>query len=242
MYLLYLDDSGSVGNVADTHVVLAGLAVHERIPHWLEQQLDQVASRIWPDSPNSLEFRGTDIRGGKRHWRGVGKADREQAYIDALQIVAGTSPKVRLFGAAVHREACPAEDPMEFAFEQVVSRFDRFLGRLHNNGDTQRGLVILDKSSYETSLQGLSKSFKEIGHRSGFLRNMSDVPLFVDSQATRLVQFSDLIAHALRRYVEAGDPTYFDVIRNKFDTFGGVRVGLQHSVPEGTTCPCICCH
>jgi hypothetical protein len=34
MYLLYLDDSGSVRNAADRHIVLAGLAVYERQPHW----------------------------------------------------------------------------------------------------------------------------------------------------------------------------------------------------------------
>jgi hypothetical protein len=30
------------------------------------------------------------------------------------------------------------------------NRFDRFPGRLHRNNDTQRGLVILDETSYET--------------------------------------------------------------------------------------------
>jgi hypothetical protein len=241
MHLLYLDDSGSVGNANDRHIVLAGLAVHERIPHWLERQLDQLASEIWPDSPRTLEFRGTDIRGGKKHWRGVGRVDREKAYSEALRIIANTSPKVRLFGAAIHRDSCGADDPMEFAFEQVINRFDRFLGRLHNTGDTQRGLVILDKSSYETSLQGLARNFKDFGHRWGYLRNMSDVPLFVDSQATRLIQFADLIAHALRRYVENGDDRYFEIIRDKFDFFGGSRVGLHHHTPKGMNCPCICC-
>ena len=198
MHLLYLDDSGSVGNASDKHVVLAGLSVEEKLPHWLSQNLDRLAEKIWPDSPQSLEFRGTDIRGGKRHWRGVGKNDRERAYADALQLIASTSPKVRLFGAAIHRDACGAEDPMEFAFEQIISRFDKYLARLHKAGDTHRGLIILDKSSYETSLQGLAKDFRDFGHRWGNLHNICDVPLFVDSQATRLIQYADLIAHALR--------------------------------------------
>lgn len=71
MYLLYLDDSGSVGNPADKHIVLAGLAVFERQPHWLSEKLDGIAARVWPDSPPSIEFRGADILGGKKHWRGV---------------------------------------------------------------------------------------------------------------------------------------------------------------------------
>ncbi len=242
MHLLYLDDSGSVGNANDRHIVLAGLCVEEKVPHWLSQSMDQLAEKIWPDSPHSLEFRGTDIRGGKKHWRGVGKTDRQTAYIEALKILAATSAsKVRLFGVAVHRDACEPDDPMEFAFEQIASRFDMYLGRLHKQGNTQRGLFILDKSSYETSLQGLAKHFKDFGHRWGNLHNLCDVPLFVDSQATRLIQYADLIAHALRRYVENGDSTYFDIISHKFDALGGKKVGLHHHTPKGMDCACICC-
>jgi hypothetical protein len=71
MYLLYLDDSGSVANPADRHIVLAGLAIFERQPHWFSERLDAIAQRIWPDSPETLEFRGADIMGGKKQWRGV---------------------------------------------------------------------------------------------------------------------------------------------------------------------------
>lgn len=51
--------------------------------------------------------------------------------------------------------------------------------------DTQRGVIILDKSSYETSLQGLSREFRLDGHRWGQLHNIAETPLFVDSRATQ---------------------------------------------------------
>jgi hypothetical protein len=162
MHLLYLDDSGSVRNPADRHIVLAGLAVFERQPHWFSARLDAIAQRLWPDSPETLEFRGADIRGGKKHWRGTGKGDREEAYREALRIL-GMSNQVRLFGAAIHKLAISPDDPMEYAFEQICNRFDRYLGRLHNLGNTQRGLIILDESSYETSLQGLTRNFDRAG-------------------------------------------------------------------------------
>jgi hypothetical protein len=96
MYLLYLDDSGSVQNPSDRHIVLAGVAVFERQPHWFSEKLNAIAGRIWPESPESLEFRGTDILGGKRHWRGVGKQDRIDAYREALDII-GQSRQVAVF-------------------------------------------------------------------------------------------------------------------------------------------------
>jgi hypothetical protein len=127
MHLLYLDDSGSVTNAADRHIVLAGLCVFERLPHWFSERLDGIANRIWPGDPETLEFRGTDILSGNKKWRRVPKADRIQAYRDALEIL-GNSARVHLFGAVIHKAAISPADPMEYAFEQICNRFDRFLG------------------------------------------------------------------------------------------------------------------
>lgn len=240
MHFLYLDDSGSVSNAQDRHIVLAGLSVFERQPHWFSEQLDAIANGIWPQDPLNLEFRGADILGGKKQWRAVPKADRVSAYRKALGVI-GNANRVRLFGAAIHKAAVSPDDPMEFAFEQLCNRFDKMLGRLHLLGDTQRGLIVLDESSYETSLQGLAQDFRRIGHRWGRLYNLADVPFFVNSRATRLIQYADLIAYAVRRYYEKGDATYFDIISHRFDAVGGVVHGLVHYKPAGTACNCFSC-
>lgn len=240
MHLLYLDDSGSVTNPADRHIVLAGLAVFERRPHWMSAKLDVIASRLWPDDPASLEFRASDIFSGRKHWRGVPKQSRTGAFSEALTIF-GDSRFVRLFGVAVHKAAVSPEDPMERAFEYICNRFDRFLGRLHQQDDTQRGLIVLDKSSYETSLQGLARNFRTSGRRWGQLYNLAEVPLFVDSKATRMIQYADMIAYALRRYYENGQSQYFDLISHRFDAEGGVLHGLIHVVDPQANCNCFAC-
>ena len=97
MYLLYLDDSGSVKNKSDRHIVLAGIAIFERIPHWFSRELDNIAKRVWPSDPDSIEFHAVDMFSGKKHWRGVKKDVREQAYRDALDILV-RSNQTRLFG------------------------------------------------------------------------------------------------------------------------------------------------
>ena len=240
MYILYLDDSGSVNNRSDRHIVLAGLAVFERQIYWLSRELDRIAECAFPSSHQEVEFRGTALRGGKGQWRGVPKDDRPRIYLEALEIIAN-SPHVRVFGAAIHKQAISPDDPMEYAFEQICNRFDRYLGRLYLNNNTQRGLIVLDKSSYETSLQVLAKGFRLEGHRWGQLRNLPEAPLFVDSRATRMIQFADLIAHAIRRYYENGDAVFFDNFSHKFDSQGGVIHGLIHYTPPGSGCNCIIC-
>lgn len=240
MHLLYLDDSGSVKNAADKHIILAGVSVFERLPHWLSRSLDAIAKDVWPQEPDGLEFRGVNIFAGRKQWRGVANARRIDAYREALTVIAGTV-HARVFGAAIHKAAYSPGDPMEYAFEQIINRFDRMLGRLHKTGDTQRGLIILDKSSYETSLQGLAIHFRTDGHRWGKTHNIAEVPLFVDSQATRMIQFADLIAYALRRYYEKGDATWIDILKPRIDAEGGIIHGLTHYIPQNSGCNCIAC-
>ncbi len=239
MHFLYLDDSGSAQNKADNHIILAGVSVFERQTHWLSGAMDRIAADVWPDNPN-IELHAQEMFSGKRRWRGIEKDVRVRAYGDALRILK-VNTHVRLFGAVIHRRAVGIDDPMEFAFEALASRFDRMLGRMHKAGDTQRGLIVLDKSSYETSLQALAIKFRTDGHRWGTLRNLAEVPLFVDSQATRMIQYADLVAYALRRYYERGDATYFDIIRDKFDALGGVVTGLLHHIPVDEACGCHVC-
>ncbi len=241
MYLLYLDDSGSVKNPNETHLFLAGLAVFERQPYWLSQQLDQIAARLWPEDPHALEFHSTEIFSGKRHWRGLEKSVRLDAFKEALALLSATH-RISLFGAAIHKASVSPEDPLEYAFEQICNRFDRYLVRLHRkNRDTQRGLIVLDESAYETSLQALAREFRQNGHRWGQLRNLIEVPLFVNSKATRMIQFADMVAYARRRYYVNGDATYFDIISDLFDREGRVVHGLVHRVPTDANCNCAAC-
>lgn len=241
MHLLYLDDAGSVQNAADDYIVLAGVSAFERRPYYLCQELDRIAEKVWPDSPSTIEFRGVDMISGRKHWRGVNKRVREQALKDALSVIAGRRGDVRVWGAAVNKATIAPEDPMEYAFEQLCNRFDRMLLRMHRAGKTERGLIILDKTTYETSLQGLTTEFRIDGHRWGRIANMADVPLFVDSMATRMIQYADMIAWSIRRRYERGESTYFDIIRSAFDSEGGVIHGLVHYKPTGAQCDCPVC-
>lgn len=240
MYILYIDDSGSVQNANDRHVILAGFAVFERGGHWLGRALDKQAEALWPTNPDSLEFHGTDIHSGGKHWRALPPQVRQDAYAAALRQLTSTHG-VHLFAAAIHKAAVSPRDAMEVAFEQIASRFDHMLKRLHRAGDTQRGMIIADKSTYETSLQRLSIEFRRTGHSFGQLHNIAEVPLFVDSKATRLIQYADLVAHTYRRYIELGDATRFDLIRHAFDQAGGVVHGLVHEIPTGESCACWAC-
>jgi hypothetical protein len=229
MHLLYADDSGSVGDASQAYFVLGGVCVFERQPHWIGQELDNIAAAFNPAEPQSVELHGNPMLKGAKLWRKFPLEQRVNAISAGLKVFAASHRDNRAFCVVVHKATVIerlGRDPIEVAFEQLASRFDQYLGRLHKRGDTQRGMIIFDKSKNETELQKLATDFKMTGHSFGQLRNLAEVPVFIDSRASRLVQLADLIAYATFRKFEAGDTQFFDIFAHRFDEYGGQKHGL----------------
>jgi hypothetical protein len=73
----------------------------------------------------------------------------------------------------------------------------------------------------------LAIDFKTIGHTWGVLKNLAEVPLFLDSTASRLVQLADIIAYSLYRKFEKNDERFSSIIEGRFDQYAGVMHGFH---------------
>jgi hypothetical protein len=147
-----LDHAGAIEDPGQHHFALAGISVFERQTYWLAQQLDQIAARFNPADPFSIELHGSPMHGGRSEWRKFPVVDRVRAISDALDVIAESHVTNTLFAAAVKK---PINDPgsaVDVAFEQVCSMFDRHLLRQHKKGNTQRGIIVFDKATYETEV------------------------------------------------------------------------------------------
>ena len=245
MYLLYLDDAGSLTDSSQRHFILAGIALFERQTHWLQTELDNLVGTLGHPDPDQLELHANQIFAGRNWWRRMPqRGQRRQVILDGLAAPKALHGVWRLFGAVIDKQALSPSDPIEYAFEQLSSRFDHFLRRLHRQGNSQRGLIILDKTAkaqQEMRLQSLAAEFKTVGYTWGVTHNLADVPLFADSRSTRLIQYADLVAYALWRKYEKGDDEFFDVISGDFDREGGVVHGLHHYKNPNDPCDCPGC-
>lgn len=244
MYLLYLDDSGSPPNPNEDYFVLGGLSVPENSVRWLSGEIEAIAEEIDPDNPRSVEFHAAEIFSGKLDvWKGMKKEERIRTIKKVLGVLDAASPKsIAVFACAVHKNSTPG-DPVQIAFEQLSSRFDIYVRRQNTErGERQKGMIILDKSSYETSLQNLADQFRKDGTRWGNrLTTLSEVPLFVDSKASRIIQLTDHIAYAVFRRYNASDSVYFDCLESHFDWSDGVMHGLVHWQRYRRNCMCPAC-
>ena len=227
MHLLYVDESGSTHDPNLQYFVLAGLSVFERQGYWIANELDQIAARFNPADHREIELHGSPMLGGRGMWRRYTKDDRFKAIEDSLKVFADSHITNRLFASVIKKVAVSPQDPVEVAFEQLASRFDQYLMRLHRKQDTQRGIIIFDKSTYEAPLQSLATDFRTMGHQWGVIRNFAEVPLFLDSKASRLIQLADIIAYIILRHFERSDSHFFSLIKNRFDSEAGTVHGLH---------------
>jgi hypothetical protein len=240
MYILYLDDSGSIANPREDYFVLGGVAVPESSLRWLSYEVEKLAELLSPRAAHQVEFHASEIFSGRTSiWKGMrDKSQRIKVIKDVLLCLSSANPGIIAFACAVHKASFPNSDPVELAFEELSSRFNMFLGRARQANE--KGLIVLDKTSYEQNLQQLARQFRSGGNRWGsYLRNICEVPLFAESRASRILQLADHIAYAVFRRYSAGDLTYYNCIEARFDQDGGKIHGLVHkqTYNQGCTCP-----
>ncbi|MDI6797978.1 MAG: DUF3800 domain-containing protein [Desulfatibacillaceae bacterium] len=244
MFLLYLDDSGSVSDKAQNFFVLGGFCISEHSVQWLSRQMDELAKQIWPENPKGVEFHAAEMFSGRKMpWTRFSKPDRINLIRSALNILKKANSETVLFACAIHKESFPAHDPYEKSFEDLCSRFSIYLSHFFHDKDkeTQRGIIILDESSYEQKLQKHTLRFMAHGTQWGQLKDIIEVPMFVDSKASRGIQMADLVAYSVFRYYNADDMSYFRCIENRFHKDKGVFHGLAHKELKRNDCTCPAC-
>ncbi len=244
MHILYVDDSGHVENPNERHFVLGGISVFERGIFHAIKAADNCVTQFGLGNADEIELHGSPMYSGRSGvWSTVRERPKREQMIKQALASFQNSASVRLFAVAVDKAAVGPEDPVLLAFEEICNRFNLFLQRNQNRtGESQRGLIVMDESKHEQPLQALARHFRVNGARWGNFKNLAEVPFFVDSRASRLVQLADLVAYATFRKYEFQDGRFFDDMIPKFDSDGGVIHGLVHRRAARPDCYCPACH
>jgi hypothetical protein len=151
----------------------------------------------------------------------------------------------RLFGEGInkiHFDPSRATSPVdEQAFEQVVSRFERYLQAIAKLGNPwMRGMLIHDNNdTVARKHTELMMRFHTKGTLWTSVHRIIETPLFVNSQLTSMVQIADLWGYALRRYFENGEDMLFDILFVRADRKGSTVVGVRHY--SDLNCACKVC-
>ncbi len=224
--------------------MLSGVALHEEDCFPLARSLESICRRHLPSEPG-IEIHASPMWSGRSEWARIPTAKRHALlgelfrHLGTWTSASGRAP--RYFAVAVHKDSHRGRDILELAHEEIFARFDTCLTRFHLSGDSHRSLVIADESSYEKLVQTLVPKWKTTGSRIGKLNSLVEVPLYVDSKNSRLVQASDLVAWATFQYYEHKNPRFIQTINARFDCDGGIQHGLAHLNRSHRTCQCVAC-
>ena len=165
--------------------------------------------------------------------------ERRQFILEIAQLI-GDWGEARLFAECIdklHFDPQIARTSVEEqAFEQVLSRFEQFL----HNRRHDYGLLVHDNNpTVARRHTDLMRRFLDSGTVWTNIERVIETPMFVDSQLTSMVQLADLVAYALRRYLENGEEELFDLVFQRADRIGSATVGIRHFTT--LNCPCKIC-
>lgn len=246
MFLAYMDESGTT---ADEYVVVGGVLVHEQDAWPLSRAVDALADRL-PFPANGTELHASFIHSGKKEWRGVPRAAKQSA-LDGMADLLAEPPSTFahppvLFAVAMHNRSNLHHDPIERPYEEFFARCNGFVRRKASEGDPHQCLPIADKSDkIERRLQNLMQIWRTRGATTGAqigpLAGFAEVPVFVDSRASRIIQLADFVCNTVYRYYSGFDAPEFEVILPAFDNEDGRLHGLTHLVGGYRSCPCPAC-
>ncbi len=245
MYLLDLDESGSDDS---DYFVVGGLAVYEQDAWPLALAASRLSAAL-PGEARDAEFHASPMRRGGGVWRNVSQARRRRLIEEIARLLTDGVPTLErrpvLFATAIHRASFPHLSPQERAYEEFFARCNGFLGRLASAGDRHRCIAISDKSHLESRLQRLMPAWRTSGASSGArigpMQAYAEVPVFVDSEASRLIQLADFVAHWVYRAYEHEDWSVLEILLPAFDQSDGVRHGLVHLTEGYRECDCPAC-
>lgn len=175
--------------------------------------------------------------------------DERLRFIREIATVVSNWGSARLFAECIDkvhfdpiRTLCTSD---EQAFEQVVSRFERYLDNISPSSGQQSdeqqqssyGLLIHDNNETVAKKHtSLMKRFHNNGTLWTRIQHIIETPLFVSSELTSMVQIADLCAYVLRRYLENQEEELFRLIFSRADRSGRLTVGVRHFTAQGCTC------
>jgi hypothetical protein len=168
-----------------------------------------------------------NVRRGKKEFSALPAEQRPLLLADACRVMTSMlDTELRLFSVVVDKALWFGRNPgktgtelYEYAFEELVSRFDLFLRRRHAEQQASKGLLIVDpcNSSLTAALKAALQRFQATGTRWANVYNVVETVLFLESHESPGLQMADLCSYAVWRLVEAGDETLARQLATAFD-------------------------
>lgn len=242
MFILYVDESGDPGAAGTKHQVVLGVGLHELQIQSITRRIEAVVKRHLPQRLHQANLHATDIRTGKRDFRGISKANRQKILEEVFGIIDEPASKgIALFASVVSKANLKSgENSYAIAIEDVYNRFDWFLKRAKADYGEQRGIVVVESTKLRGTVAPLLDGWRKGGTSwAASIERIVETPFFLDKGSTRLLDLADFFSWAVFRNYEFLDNSFFKMLEPHFRLgTQSILVGLRHQRASiGCGCP-----
>lgn len=194
---------------------------------------------------DKVELHGSPMRVGAGEWASIAESKRHGLYRELLRKLDTWGHPESGTGAepfAVVMDRDHSQSPTETTYGELLYIFDGWLREGRRAGNPHNGVLIADRSRYERTLQAWVEVARAVKSRPAQdprrLYALAEMPFFVDSRLTRLMQLADLLADALYRGYNAEDWKWANTALPALT--GAEPFRLVHFTSDGK-CACVAC-
>jgi hypothetical protein len=234
MHFFYLDESGDTGtNLGDVNqpiFVLAGISIADEKWNNTQSEIVKIYEEYFNgDVPDNFELHSSELlcTSGEGFFEGH-DINKRLGLVDsilALLEVRGhdvhcfaIEKKVLLTAACEYPAPYDYKTPYYCAFDYLITYVNWHMQS--NLGRTSRGMIVLDqKDELQEGIEAIIHSRRFEGAQRHRIKRIVEFSYPVDSQKNPMIQFSDLIALCIRRFLEIEKGCHNewpDEIKNKY--------------------------
>lgn len=215
MYFMYIDESGDPGikSSISNYFVLSGLIVQEK--DWLRLFNDFIELRRKQFQKYKLPVRaeihaGAMINGRLADNHNIQKNDRFMILRTVLDWLA-SNDRIRIISVVVDKtNFSSAEEVFEFAWKNLIQRFENFLEHTNRDNNTdERGVIVPDNTNGDV-VKKIERKMRRInyipskfcGQRNIPIHFVIEDPFFKDSAESYFTQMIDVVSYFSLQFIQ----------------------------------------
>lgn len=233
MYLVYVDESGTIQITDENNYILSAVIIHESTWRKFDRKINQIKlDYLINDNPLEIELHTAHlVRNRDTAFEDYDKTIRNEILVRLSNII--KKNRCRLLSVIIEKDHIDEERKSPewiqlWAWRILLERIEKFLEKKNDETITNYGLLCIDSNSEKivNHINDIIHTFRQEGSMYLDCKYLIENPFFVDSNMRNLIQLADFSAWVTKRWylIKKGKTTEYDnfnsiLIDNIFDRF-----------------------
>ena len=183
----------------------------------MAKTLEKTAKSILGEEEGHFDLSVRHITKGKHHGSRLSPDIQTRLIKECLGKIADRR-KLTVLSSSMSMGNRSENDVVCDLFKDIVKQFEDFLERARARRTRkypEKGMIICAQSPRENFLQSMMNQLRHHETKCETLRNIVEVPAFMNPRSSVMVQVGSLLAYAVHQHVANSSDELFDIISSK---------------------------